>query len=85
MGRQMDTKSGLTFTLEALFDHPPKKTSAVVAEGRAHVVVGLKTMWHVDLEALFLELQTHKRTIIYLPQQTQRSVTSPALHGVPLI
>lgn len=74
--KETDNKSRLTFTFQALLDHSPKQTSAVIAEGRTHVVVRLEAMWHVDLKALFLELQTHKGVVIYPPLQTQRSVSS---------
>lgn len=50
----------LTFTLEALFDHSPQQTPTVVTEGRAHVVIGLEAMWHVNLKALLLKLQMYK-------------------------
>lgn len=74
--KETDNKSHLTFTFQPLLDHSPKQTSAVIAEGRTHVVVRLEAMWHVDLKALFLELQTHKGVVIYPPLQTQRSVSS---------
>lgn len=51
-----------TFTLEALFDHSPQQTPAVVAEGWAHVVMCLKAMWHVNLKALLLKLWMHKKS-----------------------
>lgn len=62
--RETDIKSHLTFAFKALLDHSPKQTSTVITEGRTHVVVSLEAMWHVNLEALFLELQTNKGAII---------------------
>lgn len=54
----------LTFTLEALLDYSPQEASAVVAEGGAHVVVGLEAVWHVDFETLLLELRGQTRFIV---------------------
>jgi hypothetical protein len=64
--RHRDRDGGLTptFTLEALLDHSPEHTATVVTEGRAHVVVDLKAMWHVDLKTLLLELWIHRAPII---------------------
>ena len=56
-----------TFTFKALLDHPPQETATVVTEGGAHVVVGLQTVRHVDLEALLLELYTYITPISSAP------------------
>lgn len=36
----------------------------MVTEGRAHVVVDLEAMWHVDLKALLLELWIYRAPVI---------------------
>lgn len=53
-----------TFTFLSLSDHSPEQAAAVIAEGGAHVVVHLEAVRHVDLEALLLELHTHRATVI---------------------
>lgn len=45
-----------TFTFESLFDQPPEQAAAVVAEGRAHVVVNFEAVRHVNVETFLLEL-----------------------------
>lgn len=43
------------FTFEPLFDQPPEQAAAVVAEGRAHVVVNSEAMRHVNVETFLLK------------------------------
>lgn len=62
-----------TFTLEALFDKTPQQTSTVVAEGGTHVVVGLKTVRHVNFKALLLELRRQTEFIISMTDPWQRN------------
>lgn len=52
-----------TFTFQALLVKTPEQAAAVVTEGGALVVVVLKAMWHVNLKALFLELQAHRNSL----------------------
>lgn len=49
-----------TFTFESLFDQPPEQAAAVVAEGRAHVVVNSEAMRHVNVETFLLKLRTRR-------------------------
>lgn len=55
----------LTLTLQPLFDETPQQTPTVVTKGGAHVVVGLKAVWHVNFKALLLKLRAHTHTIMY--------------------
>lgn len=69
----------------SLSDHSPEQAAAVVAEGGAHVVVHLEAVRHVDLEALLLELHTHRATVIaHRPHglQSQQGRLVPA-HPTP--
>lgn len=52
-----------TFTFKALSVETPQQTATVVTECGAFVVIVLEAMWHINLEALFLELQTHKNPV----------------------
>ena len=49
-----------TSTFKALLVEAPQQTATVVTECGALVVVVLEAMWHVNLETLLLELQTHR-------------------------
>lgn len=60
----------LTLTLQPLFDETPQQTPTVVTKGGAHVVVGLKAVWHVNFKALLLKLRAH----IHTPSCTQNNV-----------
>lgn len=75
----------LTFTLEALLDYSPQEASAVVAEGGAHVVVGLEAVWHVDFETLLLELRGQTWFIVSVglpaagdPERRPETLSRPA-------
>lgn len=50
----------LTFTFKALSVETPQQTATVVTECGALVVIVLEAMRHINLKALFLELQTHR-------------------------
>ena len=52
-----------TFTFKALFVETPQQTATVFTEGGALVVIVLEAMRHINLEALFLELQTHRNPL----------------------
>lgn len=50
----------LTFTFKALSVETPQQAATVVTERGALVVIVLEAMRHINIEALFLELQTHR-------------------------
>lgn len=47
----------LTLTFEPLLGEPPQQSTAVFTESGTFVVVDLKPVGHVDLEALLVDLQ----------------------------
>lgn len=53
----------LTFTFKALSVQTPQQTATVVTERGALVVIVLEAMGHVNLEALFLELQAYRNPL----------------------
>lgn len=57
MRRTHPHPSALTITLESLPGQPPQQGPAMLAEGRALVVVDFESVRHVDLESLLVELK----------------------------
>lgn len=61
----------LTLTLQSLLDQTPQQTPTVVTKGGAHVIVGLKAVWHVNFKALLLKLNTYTNKQTNTPSHNQ--------------
>ncbi|KAL0627861.1 hypothetical protein AAY473_001179 [Plecturocebus cupreus] len=59
--RPCSPRTGLTVTLEPLPCQSPQQGPTVLTEGRALVIVDFKSMWHVNLESLLVELKERQK------------------------